>query len=85
MPRDGGTSKQLIEAAALRRRASRVRCLMGGMVSKADYDRRREYVEGLESRAAKLERWDGASWDARYKIGQTSMIRVSLACEPCCR
>jgi hypothetical protein len=54
MPRDGEMPKQLATAVNLRRRASRVRRLMGGMISKADYDRLRDYVENLETRAAGL-------------------------------
>jgi hypothetical protein len=56
MPRDGEMPKQLATAVNLRRRASRVRRLMGGMISKADYDRLREYVENLETRAAGLDK-----------------------------
>lgn len=49
-------------ATDLRRRASRVRRLMGGMISKADYDRLRDYVENCETRAAGLdEEWRGGS------------------------
>jgi hypothetical protein len=55
MPRDGELSEQLATAFDLRRRASRVRRLMGGMISKADYDRLRDYVESLEKQAAELE------------------------------
>ena len=42
----------------LRRRAGRVRRLMGGMVEKANYDRLLEYAVGLEIRATELERGD---------------------------
>jgi len=55
MPRDGGIAEQPVAAVNLRRRASRVRRLMGGMISKADYDRLRDYVEHLEMRAAALD------------------------------
>ncbi len=55
MPRDGELSEQLATAFDLRRRASRVRRLMGGMISKMDHDRLRDYVENLEKRAAQLE------------------------------
>ena len=55
MARDRGISKQPVAAVDLRRRASRVRCLMGGMISKANYDRLRDYVDDLEMRAAALD------------------------------
>ncbi len=58
MPRDGVTSEHLVRATDLRRRASRVRRLIGGMVSKADYDRFLKYVAELEARAAELESAD---------------------------
>ncbi len=58
MPRDGIMSERLIIAANLRRRAGRVRRLMGGMVEKANYDRLLEYAVGLEIRATELERGD---------------------------
>ena len=58
MPRDRGTSEHTVRAADLRRRASRVRRLMGRMVSKADYDRFLQYVAELEGRAAELESAD---------------------------
>jgi hypothetical protein len=54
MPRDGDISEPLATAFDLRRRASWVRRLMGG-ISNADYDRWRSYVENLEVRAAQLE------------------------------
>ena len=49
-------AEECVSAADLRRRASRVRRLMGGMMSKADYDRLRDYVEGLELRAVELDK-----------------------------
>ena len=55
MARDGGISEQPVAAVDLRRRASRVRRLMGGMISKANYDRLRDYVDDLEMRAAALD------------------------------
>jgi hypothetical protein len=44
-----------VTAANLRRRAARVRRLMGGMTSKADYDRLREYADEMDARAVVLE------------------------------
>jgi hypothetical protein len=55
MPRDGSISEQEVTAADLRHRALQVRRLMGGMISKADYDRFRAYADEMETRAAKLE------------------------------
>jgi hypothetical protein len=55
MPRSGGQSKPPVTAANLRRRAARVRRLMGGMTSKADHDRLREYAEEMDARAVELE------------------------------
>jgi hypothetical protein len=55
MPRDAEIAERSVSAAHLRRRASRVRRLMGGMISKADYDRLRDHVEDLEMRAAALD------------------------------
>lgn len=51
----GAKPEQLETVANLRRRASRVRRLMGGMSSKADYDRLREYADEMDTRAADLE------------------------------
>ena len=56
MPRDGGASENLVTVASLRQRVSRVRRLMGGMLSKTDHDRLRDYVEALERRTVELER-----------------------------
>ena len=55
MPRDGEMPEQLAIAFDLRRRASWVRRLTEGMISKMDHDRLRNYVENLEKRAAELE------------------------------
>ena len=53
MPRDGELSDQIGTSFDLRRRASHMRRLMGGMISQAG--RLREDVEHLEKRAAELD------------------------------
>jgi hypothetical protein len=55
MPRDGEMTEQLATAFDLRRRASRVRRLLGGLISEAEPDRLRNYVNNLEKQAAELE------------------------------
>jgi hypothetical protein len=64
MPRDGELSEQRVRVADLRRRATRVRRLMGGMTSKAEYDRLRRYADEMEIRAAELEKGRGPQGSA---------------------